>query len=48
MAQNQAITVGPGQKKQGGNDGFDRTSDYTSADYNNLAKEILKQNGVSR
>ena len=47
VAQNQAITVGPGQKKRG-NDGFDRTSDYTSADYNNLAKEILKQNGVSR
>ena len=47
VSQDKAITVGAGQKKQG-DDGFDQTSEYTSTDYNNLAKEILEQNEVRR
>ena len=46
VTQDNAMTVGPAQKKQGGN-GFDQVGESTTNDYNNLAKEILTQHGVT-
>ena len=47
VTQNKALTVGLAQKKQGGKDGFDRVSDITTNDYNDLAKKILTQYEVT-
>ena len=40
VTQNKALTVGPAQKQQAG---FDRVSESTTNDYNNLAKKILNK-----